>query len=69
MLLYSIRVYRAFNTTTASLITTNMGNNNGKPELRQEDIDAMMKSSGMNEAQVDLCLGTFLSTESQDLFR
>ena len=46
-----------------------MGNNHGKPELRQEDIDAMMKSSGMNEAQVHFYLDTFLSTESPDLFR
>ena len=45
-----------------------MGNNHGKPELRQEDIDAMMKSSGMNEAQVHL-IWTHVGTESPDLLR
>ena len=45
-----------------------MGNNHGKPELRQEDIDAMMKSSGMNEAQVNF-IWTHVGTESPDLFR
>ena len=38
-----------------------MGSNNGKPVLREEDIAALTKSSGLNEGQVKESFDAFLA--------
>ena len=37
-----------------------MGSKNGKPVLREEDVAALAKSSGLDEAKVKVCFEAFL---------
>merc|ERR1712198_457691 len=40
--------------------TSDMGSKNGKPVLREEDIEALMKTSGMNKEQVKDAFDSFV---------
>merc|ERR1711915_1010320 len=45
---------------TSDAFSANMGNKNGKPVLRDEDIATLTKSSGLDEAQVKSSFDDFI---------